>query len=165
MELMAPSTLLFPLLTLLSLQSSSSSFTNGFSISAENPQDLIHSPNKMFSAGFHKVGENAYCFAIRFTEPNDQNTTVVWMANRDHPVNGKRSTLSLQQTGNLVLTDANQFNVWATNTSSPNIVQLVLNNDGKTKRCRFVAKFSSSNKHPSPWPNSHQRFTTCLLEK
>ncbi|KAI4305501.1 hypothetical protein L6164_028864 [Bauhinia variegata] len=130
MELMAPSTLLFLLLTLLSLQSSSSSFTNGFSISAENPRDLILSQDKMFSAGFHKVGENAYCFAIWFTEPNDQNTTVVWMANRDHPVNGKRSTLSLQKTGNLVLTDANQFNVWATNTSSRNTVELVLNNDG-----------------------------------
>ncbi|KAG5142432.1 hypothetical protein JHK82_018127 [Glycine max] len=40
------------------------------------------------------------------------------MANRDQPVNGKRSTLSLLTTGNLVLTDAAQFMVWSTNTAT-----------------------------------------------
>ncbi|KAI4305511.1 hypothetical protein L6164_028873 [Bauhinia variegata] len=130
MEFMAFSTVLFLLLTLSLFPCSSSSSTKGFSLSVEETDHVIVSPNGMFSAGFHKVGENAFCFAIWFSEPHGQNTTVVWMANPDYPVNGKRSTLSLQGSGNLVLTDANQFNVWATNTSSPTSVKLVLNNDG-----------------------------------
>ncbi|KAF7115846.1 hypothetical protein RHSIM_RhsimUnG0047000 [Rhododendron simsii] len=44
------------------------------------------SPNGIFSAGFHSVGENAYCFSIWFTEPtSDGNLTAIWMANRDQP--------------------------------------------------------------------------------
>ncbi|TKY68988.1 putative receptor protein kinase ZmPK1 [Spatholobus suberectus] len=74
---------------------------------------IVSSPKGTFTAGFYPVGENAYCFAIWFTQPPH---TVVWMANRDQPVNGKRSTLSLLKTGNLVLTDAGQIEVWSTNT-------------------------------------------------
>ncbi|KAF3968485.1 hypothetical protein CMV_007638 [Castanea mollissima] len=57
--------------------------------------------------------------------------TVVWVANRDQPVNGKRSKLSLLKNGNLILTDAGKFTVWATNTFSPSsVVQLSLFNTG-----------------------------------
>ncbi|KAK2375205.1 putative receptor protein kinase ZmPK1 [Trifolium repens] len=52
------------------------------------------------------------------------------MANRDKPVNGKRSTLSILKTGNLVLTDAAQSIVWSTNTVSPNPLQLILHENG-----------------------------------
>ncbi|XP_061343795.1 putative receptor protein kinase ZmPK1 [Gastrolobium bilobum] len=52
------------------------------------------------------------------------------MANRDQPVNGKRSTLSLLKTGNLLLEDAGEFVVWSTQTSSPSSVELVLSNTG-----------------------------------
>ncbi|KAL2319969.1 hypothetical protein Fmac_028938 [Flemingia macrophylla] len=87
-----------------------------FSLSVENPNDVIlSSPERTFTAAFHRVGENAYCFGIRYTRPPH---TVVWLANRDHPVNGKRSTLSLLKTGNLVLTDAAQFPVWSTATTA-----------------------------------------------
>ncbi|KAK7305469.1 hypothetical protein VNO77_43375 [Canavalia gladiata] len=99
-----------------------------FSLSIENG-DVIVSPNGIFSAGFYPVGENAYCFAIWFTEFNNhkhvQNATVVWMANRDQPVNGKRSTLSLLKTGNLILTDAHQSIVWTTNIASSNPTNLL----------------------------------------
>ena len=40
------------------------------------------------------------------------------MANREDPVNGKRSKLSLSPTGNLVLDDAAQRTVWSSNTDS-----------------------------------------------
>ncbi|KAI5317471.1 hypothetical protein L3X38_037178 [Prunus dulcis] len=46
----------------------------------------------VFTAGFHQVGNNSFCFAIWFTEPSSsdhyQNRTMVWMANRDQPANG-----------------------------------------------------------------------------
>ncbi|KAI4328547.1 hypothetical protein L6164_020891 [Bauhinia variegata] len=104
------------------------------SLSVEKSEDVMVSPNGMFSAGFLAVGVNAYSFAIWFTEPPGQNQnqkpTIVWMANRDQPVNGKRSTLSLDARGNLILTDAGQFNVWATNTSSPSSVELHLEDTG-----------------------------------
>ncbi|KAF7830585.1 putative receptor protein kinase ZmPK1 [Senna tora] len=99
----------------------------GESLSVENPQDVLLSPAGIFSAGFQPVGANAYCFAVWFT----QNPTVVWTANRDHPVNGKHSTLSLLKTGNLLLTDAAKFNVWASDTSSSSSsLQLLLYDTG-----------------------------------
>lgn len=87
------------------------------------------SPNGLFTAGFHPVGINAFSFAIWFTEKFNRRT-IVWMANRDHPVNGKHSKLSLLKDGNLVLTDASQFISWGTNTASASFVQLLLQNNG-----------------------------------
>ncbi|KAJ9560179.1 hypothetical protein OSB04_005339 [Centaurea solstitialis] len=81
----------------------------GSSLSVDTKDDILISPNRVFSAGFYEVGDNAFCFSIWFTEPlSDGNLTVVWMANRDAPVNGVRSKLSLSKTGNLVLQDADQ---------------------------------------------------------
>ncbi|KAF7142145.1 hypothetical protein RHSIM_Rhsim06G0056300 [Rhododendron simsii] len=93
--------------------------------------DVLFSPNRVFSAGFHSVGVNAYCFSIWFTQPtSDGNLTVVWTSNRDKPINGKRSELSLLKSGNLILTDAAQFTVWSTNTKSISPLQLQLLNTG-----------------------------------
>ncbi|KAJ0747543.1 putative non-specific serine/threonine protein kinase [Helianthus annuus] len=100
----------------------------GSSLSVENTDDILLSPNRLFTAGFHKVGDNAYCFAIWFS---DHPSTVVWMANRDEPVNGKHSKFSLQKDGNLVLTDAGRYIIWSTqirlNSSS---IKLQLYNTG-----------------------------------
>ncbi|KAL7262240.1 hypothetical protein ACSBR1_000587 [Camellia fascicularis] len=116
--------LLFPLL----LFSTPYSLTEGSSLSVEKPDDVLISPTGVFSAGFHSVGDNAYCFAIWHSEPSyDGSHTVVWMANREQPINGKLSQLFLQKNGNLVLTDAGQFNVWATGTKSISSTQLLLN--------------------------------------
>ncbi|TKY75019.1 putative receptor protein kinase ZmPK1 [Spatholobus suberectus] len=92
----------------------------GSSLSVEYPKDVMLSPNGMFSAGFYAVGENAYSLAVWFSEPYGQNrnSTVVWMANRDQPVNGKGSKLSLLDNGNLALNDADESHVWSTNTVS-----------------------------------------------
>ncbi|WCJ44299.1 G-type lectin S-receptor-like serine/threonine-protein kinase At2g19130 [Euphorbia peplus] len=97
----------------------------GSSISIE---DVLISPNGQFTAGFYKVGENAYCFSIWFTH----SFTVVWMANRDIPVNGRLSKLSFLKTGNLILSDAGTRGtpVWATNTASFSPLKLELHDDG-----------------------------------
>ncbi|KAK7255936.1 hypothetical protein RIF29_29365 [Crotalaria pallida] len=113
--------------------SSISSLSKRSSLSVENlKEDIIVSKNGMFSAGFYAVGENAYSFAIWFTEPphSHNNPTIVWMANRDQPVNGRHSKLTLSRNGNLDLVDAGQFNVWSSETTSYNQVELYLKDDG-----------------------------------
>ncbi|QCE11594.1 protein brassinosteroid insensitive 1 [Vigna unguiculata] len=111
--------------------SSSSTLRMGSSLSVENPQHILISPNAMFSAGFLAIGENAYSFAIWFTEPHFHSpNTVTWMANRDQPVNGKRSKLSLTNDGNVVLVDAAFNTAWSSNTDSLDPVELHLNDDG-----------------------------------
>ena len=119
--------LLFSLSFPFPLSSSAIVISNGTSLSIENP-DILISPNGDFSAGFYSVGDNAFCFAIWFSNSR----TVVWMANRDQPVNGKHSKLSILETGNLILTDASNLNVevWATNTVSHSSVQLFLYDTG-----------------------------------
>ncbi|XP_027927385.1 putative receptor protein kinase ZmPK1 [Vigna unguiculata] len=125
---------LFFLLLPLSFQFSSSLFSliKGSSLSVEKQaHDFILSPNKMFCAGFFQVGENAFSFAIWFNEPDTHNpTTVVWMASRDQPVNGKLSKLSLLNSGNIVLVDAGQITTWSSNTASHAPVKLHLQDDG-----------------------------------
>lgn len=124
--------LILVLASLVALPFSSSSTI--FSLSEGSlsaPQDSLLSPNGEFTAGFYSVGENAYFFAIWFTKPlADGNNTVVWMANRDQPINGRKSHLSLLKSGNLVLIDANQINVWESGTQSSSSVELRLLDNG-----------------------------------
>jgi len=80
--------LLFPF----QCSSSISSLNKGSSLSVEkHTEDVIVSSKGTFSAGFYQVGDNAFSFAIWFSElqnhsPNPAN--IVWMANREQPVNG-----------------------------------------------------------------------------
>ncbi|BAT84381.1 hypothetical protein LR48_Vigan743s000500 [Vigna angularis] len=131
---MASSILLFLFLQFFSLHTSHSAFsslTTDSSLSVEKPDDVILSPNGVFSAGFVAVGENAYSFAVCFTQTGSHNhPTIVWMANRENPVNGKRSKLSLSGAGNLVLDDAAQRTVWSSNTASLASPLLHLRDDG-----------------------------------
>lgn len=103
---------------------------------------VISSPNGDYAAGFHAVGENAYNFAIWFSNQigDDKNYTVVWMANRDQPVNGRYSRLLLLKSGNLVLTDAGQVTVWSTETQSDSSVELKLLNSGNLVRRALEGK-------------------------
>ncbi|KAG5543523.1 hypothetical protein RHGRI_016304 [Rhododendron griersonianum] len=114
--------------------------------------DVLISPNGIFSASFHSVGENAYCFSMWFTEPtSDGNLTAVWMSNRDQPVNGKRSKLSLLKSGNLILTDAAQFTVWSTNTKSISSLQLQLNSQSGYFRSSGDFEFKASDYGIGAW--------------
>ncbi|TKY66095.1 putative receptor protein kinase ZmPK1 [Spatholobus suberectus] len=130
--------LLLPALFFHASHSSSLSLIKGSSLSVEKPEDVIVSPNGMFSAGFVAIGENAYSFAIWFTQTQAHNhPTIVWMANREYPVNGKHSKLSLLQTGNLVLVDAGQQNAWSSNTASLAPAELRLKDDGNLVLCEL----------------------------
>ncbi|KAH7541832.1 hypothetical protein FEM48_Zijuj02G0009400 [Ziziphus jujuba var. spinosa] len=98
------------------------------SLSVEKQNDVLVSPNGVFSAGFSSVGDNAFCFAIRFMKSSVP--TIVWMANRDQPVNGKASKLSLLRNGNLILLDAGRIPLWSSETTSPISVYLQLRDNG-----------------------------------
>ncbi|KAI7990827.1 putative receptor protein kinase ZmPK1 [Camellia lanceoleosa] len=73
------------------------------------------------------------------------------MANRDQPVNGRLSKLSLLKDGNLILTDANNRSIfWATNTASSSLsLQLRLQNSVPnqplTRYTQLVSKRSEAN--------------------
>ncbi|MCD7466262.1 hypothetical protein HAX54_002810 [Datura stramonium] len=108
------------------------SLSKGSSLST-SLDTFISSPNGDYVAGFHSVGENAYSFAIWFNDlvnGHDKKYTVVWMANRDDPVNGRHSLISLRKSGDLVLTDAGQRPVWSTGTQSNASVELKLQDNG-----------------------------------
>ncbi|XP_027356531.1 putative receptor protein kinase ZmPK1 [Abrus precatorius] len=98
------------------------------SLSVEKPSETLVSANGDFSAGFFQVGNNAFCFSVWFTRSKPP--TVTWMANRDEPVNGKGSKLSLWKNGNLVLIDAERTTIWTTGTCSPFESHLKLLNNG-----------------------------------
>ncbi|CDP01278.1 unnamed protein product [Coffea canephora] len=116
-------------LAFVSSSKSTDILTTGSSLSSKDV--LISKPHGNFTAGFFSVGENAYCFSIWFTELYDHgNYTIVWMANRDRPVNGKNSRLSLLKSGSLVLTDAGQYTVWTSSTQSNSSLQLQLHDNG-----------------------------------
>ncbi|KAE8725738.1 hypothetical protein F3Y22_tig00008146pilonHSYRG00098 [Hibiscus syriacus] len=104
----------------------------GSSLSAEAPADVLTSPDGRLGAGFHIVGQNAYSFAIWFNKPTCSalSCTIVWMANRDQPVNGRSSKLCLLRSGNLVLKDAGHIIVWETKTVSATPLRLKLENGG-----------------------------------
>ncbi|KAL9289868.1 hypothetical protein ACSQ67_024374 [Phaseolus vulgaris] len=97
------------------------------SVGSPDEDVIVSRPKGTFTAGFRRVGENAYCFGVWFSQAEKH---VVWMANRDVPVNGKRSSLSLLKNGNLVLSDAGQFDVWDTKTLSAKPLELHLHDTG-----------------------------------
>ncbi|XP_050379449.1 putative receptor protein kinase ZmPK1 [Argentina anserina] len=100
------------------------SLKQGNSLKAEEESNFLVSPGGTFSSGFYKVGANASCYSIWFTNTVDK--TVVWMANRDKPISESGSKLTLHGAGNLVLTDAQGSVVWETNTILKEIVELQL---------------------------------------
>ncbi|XVF39864.1 hypothetical protein PTKIN_Ptkin01aG0066900 [Pterospermum kingtungense] len=112
--------------------SSSDGLQAGSSLSVETGADVLTSPDGSFSAGFYPVGQNAYAFAIWFNKPSccANNCTIVWMANRDQPVNGRSSNLCLLKSGNLVLNDAGHIPVWETKTVSQSPALLKLEDGG-----------------------------------
>ncbi|KAL8528932.1 hypothetical protein ACS0TY_006414 [Phlomoides rotata] len=100
----------------LPVSTSQSDLQRGHSLSVGKESDFIISPDNTFTCGFHSLGTNAYWFAIWFTNSRDR--TVVWTANRDTPVNGKGSKVTIKPDGTMVLTDVDGSIVWQTNTDA-----------------------------------------------
>ncbi|XP_057480210.1 putative receptor protein kinase ZmPK1 [Actinidia eriantha] len=103
--------------------------SGGSSLAVErHSPDVLYLPNGVFAAGFYAVGYNAFALTVWFAKLSSPSATVVWMANRDQPVNGKGSKLSLQKHSNLFLSYADRTTLWTTGTTSVASVELSLHN-------------------------------------
>ncbi|CAO2178842.1 unnamed protein product [Urochloa humidicola] len=93
----------------------------GSSLSVEDHErPFLTSPDGTFSCGFQEAGENAFSFAIWYTNAADK--TTIWSANPGAPVNGRGSKISFRRDGGLALSDANGTTVWETKTSGEGLV-------------------------------------------
>ncbi|KAL4625377.1 hypothetical protein ACB092_05G021200 [Castanea dentata] len=78
-------------------------------------QSLISKHNK-FALGFFSPGNSSYRYlGIWYVKVTPQ--TVVWVANRNHPIIDSSGVLSINQRGDLVLHDSNNPLLWSTNVS------------------------------------------------
>ncbi|KAI3447720.1 hypothetical protein Pfo_004385 [Paulownia fortunei] len=139
----------------------------GDSISVGKESDFITSPDNSFTCGFHCLGTNAYWFAIWFTNSRDK--TVVWMANRNRPVNGKGSKVTIRRDGTMVLTDVDGSVVWQTNTTTADVAAAELLNTGnlvlKNPRGEILWQtfdFPTDTLLPSQTFNKNKRLTSAL---
>ncbi|KAG6646136.1 hypothetical protein CIPAW_08G173000 [Carya illinoinensis] len=87
----------------------------GSSLSVGKPSDKLVSASGEFSAGFFPIGDNAFCFSIWLTISSVP--TVVWMANRDDPVE-RGSAISLSKDGKLILRNSVGNIIWTTKTAA-----------------------------------------------
>ncbi|XP_074271355.1 putative receptor protein kinase ZmPK1 isoform X1 [Silene latifolia] len=102
----------------------------GSSLTAESTSksNFLTSPDNTFTCGFYSFGANAYWFSIWYTNSNLK--TVIWTANRDNPVNRRKSRLTLRKDGSMVLTDFDGSITWETNTTSAHVDKAELLNSG-----------------------------------
>ncbi|CAI9087678.1 OLC1v1021815C3 [Oldenlandia corymbosa var. corymbosa] len=79
--------------------------------------DILVSSGSTFAFGFFSPGNSLNRYVgIWFNTVPEQ--TVVWVANRDNPIQGTNGSLSIEASGNLVLRDlSNNRLVWSTNIS------------------------------------------------
>jgi hypothetical protein len=104
------------LLQLLLLQISTSSDTISFDQSIKDG-DFLFSKNKTFVLGFFSPGTSSYRYVgIWYNFSADM---VMWVANRDNPVNDTTGILTVSNDGNLVLVQNNSqaLPLWSTNVS------------------------------------------------
>ncbi|KAF2306188.1 hypothetical protein GH714_015107 [Hevea brasiliensis] len=121
-------TVAFFLLFSLSFSETRNFLPRGSSLSVEDDSDILTSLDQTFTCGFYGMGDNACWFSIWFT--NSKERTVVWMANRDRPVNGQGSRISLRPDGAMVLTDVDDSTIWETNTTSTDVSRAELLDTG-----------------------------------
>ncbi|KAF2303579.1 hypothetical protein GH714_019584 [Hevea brasiliensis] len=80
--------------------------------------DVIVSTGETFALGFFSPGKSSYRYlGIWYNKISEK--TVVWVANRDSPINDTSGVLSITSHGNLVLNSRNQTTpLWFTNVSA-----------------------------------------------
>ncbi|KAL4631927.1 hypothetical protein ACB092_04G014500 [Castanea dentata] len=86
-------------------------------------QSLV-SKEKNFALGFFSPGNSSYQYlGIWFVKVTKQ--TVVWVANRNNPINDSSGVLSIDQFGNLVLHDSFNRLLWSTNVAVQGTISCV----------------------------------------
>ncbi|KAL3522130.1 hypothetical protein ACH5RR_014964 [Cinchona calisaya] len=80
--------------------------------------ELIISAGEKFALGFFSPGNPELRYVgIWFYGIQEQ--AVVWVANRERPIQGLGGTLTMESHGNLVVLDGNGVQVWSTDVSAP----------------------------------------------
>ncbi|KAI9123802.1 hypothetical protein K1719_005102 [Acacia pycnantha] len=77
--------------------------------------ELLVPEGRKFAFGFFAPGKSRYVGIWYYNLPKQ---TVVWLANKDNPINDTSGVLSLSTHGNLILHHSNtNFPIWSTNIS------------------------------------------------
>ncbi|KAM3701681.1 hypothetical protein ACJW31_05G192700 [Castanea mollissima] len=81
--------------------------------------DVLVSRGETFALGFFSPGKSTYRYVGIWYKTEPQGRTVVWVANRDSPINDTSGVLSIDSHGNLVLNvNYRKQPVWSTNIAS-----------------------------------------------
>ncbi|KAG8054477.1 hypothetical protein GUJ93_ZPchr0001g29870 [Zizania palustris] len=100
----------------------------GDSLSVERTSDILLSSNGVFAFGFYNLSSTVFTISVWFAASADR--TVAWTANRDRPVHGVGSKVTLRKDGSLVLSDYDGTAVWQTNSTSAAAAAAELTDDG-----------------------------------
>ncbi|GJM94945.1 hypothetical protein PR202_ga11632 [Eleusine coracana subsp. coracana] len=87
---------------------------------------ILQSQDGTFSCGFYNVYTDAFTFSIWYSKAGK----IVWSANRDRPVHARRSAITLQKNGNMILTDYDETVVWQADGNFTNVQHAQLLNTG-----------------------------------
>ncbi|KAH6761494.1 hypothetical protein C2S52_018927 [Perilla frutescens var. hirtella] len=77
--------------------------------------EVLVSASQMFEVGFFSPGTSSNRFLGVWYKPTPD--VVVWVANRQNPINGSKGVLTLEKDGNLVLSSAQGTIIWSSNSS------------------------------------------------
>ncbi|MCL7037977.1 hypothetical protein MKW94_024148, partial [Papaver nudicaule] len=79
-----------------------------------DPQTIVSSKDGIFRLGFFSLGDSRSRF-VGIWYNNIPGPTLVWVANRDHPLNDSSGVLKIARDGNLVLLNGQGKLCWTTN--------------------------------------------------
>ncbi|XP_024636255.1 G-type lectin S-receptor-like serine/threonine-protein kinase B120 [Medicago truncatula] len=95
--------------------------------------DVLFSDGFNFAMGFFGFGNSSsrYVGIWYYNIPGPQ---IIWVANRNTPINGNRGSFTVAENGNLVILDENKNQIWSTNVSisqnNTDNYEAVLRDDG-----------------------------------
>ncbi|GLJ05010.1 hypothetical protein SUGI_0009420 [Cryptomeria japonica] len=99
------------------------------SLSLQENETILVSPDGTFSNGFYNVDINAYYLVVWYSRM-PKSKTMVWMANRIQTINERDSCLRFLNNDNLLLLDASEIPIWRTNTKGLIVKEDLLLNTG-----------------------------------
>ena len=99
-------------LTLFEVSISTDTLTSSQSLRTN--QTLL-SPNAIFELGFFSYTNSTWYLGIWYKTIHDRDRTVVWVANRDIPLQTSLGFLKINDQGNLVIINQSQKPIWSSN--------------------------------------------------